>query len=114
VEDVTTCVLKMTREPERYDRRTIEVGGPEVYTYAQILDMLMATLGKRKPKVPGPVPLVAVGAAVMEAVLPKPPITRAALTLFTFDNVTDLDAVERNFGFTPQSLRTYLAEHGLA
>ena len=114
VEDVTTCVLKMAREPERYDRRTIEVGGPEVYTYAQILDMLMATLGKRKLKVPGPVPLVAVGATVMEAVLPKPPITRAALTLFSFDNVTDLDAVERNFGFTPQSLRTYLAEHGLA
>ena len=114
VEDVTTCVLKMAREPESYDRRTIEVGGPEVYTYAQILDMLMATLGKRKLKVPGPLPLVAVGAAVMEAVLPKPPITRAALTLFTFDNVTDLDAVERNFGFTPQSLRTYLAEHRLA
>src|SRR5262249_18592271 len=40
VEDVTTCVLKMAREPERYDGHTIEVGGPEVYTYAQILDML--------------------------------------------------------------------------
>src|SRR5258708_28147307 len=70
VEAVTTCVLKMTREPERYDRRTIEVGGPEVYTYAQILDMLMATLGKRKLKVPGPLPLVAVGAAATEAGLP--------------------------------------------
>lgn len=113
VEDVTTCLLKMAREPERYDQQSIEVGGPEVYTYAQILDMLMATLGKRKIKVPGPMPLAALGATVMEAVLPKPPITRAALGLFTFDNVTARDSVERNFGFAPLSLRTYLAEHGL-
>lgn len=114
VEDVATCLLKMAREPERYDQQTIEVGGPDVYTYAQILDMLMATMGKRKAKLPGPLPLVALGASVMEALLPKPPITRAAIGLFTFDNVTAIDAVERNFGFTPLSLRTYLAEHGVS
>lgn len=114
VEDVTTCLLKMAREPERYNQQTIEVGGPEVYTYAQILDMLMETLGKRKLKVPGPLPLVALGASIMEAVLPKPPITSAAIGLFTFDNVTADDSVERNFGFAPMSLRTYLAEHGVS
>lgn len=113
VEDVATCLLKMAREPERYDSRTIDVGGPEVYTYAQILDMLMETMGKRKIKVPGPMPLAALGAAVMEALLPKPPITRAAISLFSFDNVTTLDSVERNFGFAPLSLRTYLADHGV-
>src|SRR5262249_21776987 len=32
VEDAVTCLLKMTREAERYDGRYIEVGGPEVYT----------------------------------------------------------------------------------
>ncbi len=48
VEDVVTCLLKMTREPERYDGRTIDVGGSEVYTYAQILDLLMGALKKRK------------------------------------------------------------------
>lgn len=114
VEDVTTCLVKMVREPAAYDGKSLEVGGPEVYTYAQILDMLMRTLGKRKPKLPGPLPLVALGAGVMEAVLPKPPITRAAIDLFTFDNVTALDSVRRNFGFDPLSLPTYLAEHGLS
>jgi uncharacterized protein YbjT (DUF2867 family) len=113
VEDVTTCLLKMAREPAGYDGKRIDVGGPEVYTYGQILDMLMQTLGKRRLKVPGPVPLVRIGAGAMEAVLPKPPITRAAVDLFTFDNVTDLDAVPRNFGFRPMSLRAYLQEHGL-
>ncbi len=113
VEDTVTCLLKMVREPERYDRRRIDVGGPRVYTYARILDMLMASMGVRKLKVPGPMPAAAIAAGVMEAVLPRPPITVAALGLFTFDNVTDLDAVERHFGFTPASFETYLSLHGV-
>ncbi len=112
VEDVTTCLLKMAREPQQYDGKRIDVGGPEIYTYAQILDMLMRSLGKSRLKVPGPMPFVRIGAGLMEAVLPKPPITRAAVDFFTFDNVTDLDAVERNFGFRPMSWRAYLQEHG--
>lgn len=113
VEDVVTCLLKMARDGSRYDGQRIDVGGPEIYTYAQILDMLMRALGKRKLKVPGPMPFVAIGAGVMEALLSKPPITVAALGLFKFDNVTALDAVEQHFGFTPMSWRDYLAQHGV-
>jgi uncharacterized protein YbjT (DUF2867 family) len=113
VEDVATCVVMMAREGERYDGQRIEVGGPEVYTYARILDLLMDAMGKHKLKVPGPLPLVAIGAGVMEALLPRPPITTAVLGLFSFENTTALDSVERLFGFQPASLRTYLAEHGV-
>jgi uncharacterized protein YbjT (DUF2867 family) len=111
VEDVVTCLVKMAREPERYDGRMIEVGGPEIYTYAQILDLLMAKLQKRRIKVPGPMPLASLGAGVMEMILPKPPVTRAAMALFEFPNVTNIDAVEKNFGFTPRSLKSYLDEN---
>jgi uncharacterized protein YbjT (DUF2867 family) len=113
VEDVANCIVKMAREPEPYDGRAIEVGGPEHYTYAQILDMLMRTLHKRRIKVPGPMPFVRLGAAMMEAVMAKPPITRAATGLFTFENITDIDAVEKYFHFQPMSLRAYLAEWGV-
>jgi uncharacterized protein YbjT (DUF2867 family) len=111
VEDVVTCLVKMAREPERYDGRMIEVGGPEIYTYAQILDLLMAKLQKRRIKVPGPISLASLGAGVMELILPKPPVTRAAMALFEFPNVTNIDAVEKNFGFTPRSLKSYLDEN---
>jgi NADH dehydrogenase len=111
VEDVVTCLITMAREPERYDGRMIDVGGPEVYTYAQILDLLMAKLHKQRIKLPGPMPLASLGAGVMELVLPKPPVTRAALALFEFPNVTDIDSVEKNFGFTPRSLKSYLDEN---
>ncbi len=114
VEDVTTCILKMAQEPEQYDGRVIEVGGPEIYTYNQILDLLMQTLHTKRIKVPGPKPFVKLGAAMMSAVLPKPPITPAAVELFDFENATAIDSVERNFGFVPMSLRAYLAEHGVS
>jgi uncharacterized protein YbjT (DUF2867 family) len=112
VEDVVTCAVKLIQEPQR-DGQSYAIGGPEILTYSQLLDLLMAAMHKRRIKVPGPRPLVALAAGAMEAVLPRPPITRAALDLFTFPNTTDLDAVPRQFGFQPRSLRDYLAEHGV-
>ncbi len=113
VDDVARAIVLMATLPQRYDGRVIEIGGPQIFSYAQILDLIMQTLGTRKPKVPGPTPLVAIGAAVMEAVLPKPPITVAAVGLFSFDNVAQLDGVEREFGFQPRALPPYLNEHGI-
>jgi uncharacterized protein YbjT (DUF2867 family) len=113
VEDTVTCLLKMAREPQRYDGQRIDVGGPQIYTYATILDMLMQRMGTHKLKVPGPKPFAAIAAGMMEAVLPRPPITVAALGLFDFDNVTELDAVERHFGFAPARFDEYLASHGV-
>ena len=68
---------------------------------------------KNRIKAPAPRPLVGIGAAVMEAILPKPPLTKAAMELFNFDNTTDLNSVERDFGFTPMSFKRYLEEHGV-
>jgi hypothetical protein len=34
------------------------------------------------------------------------------MTLFTFDNITDLKSVERDFGFTPMSFPRYMEEQG--
>ncbi len=113
VEDVATCILKMAQEPASYDGRVIEVGGPEIYTYNEILDLLMQALGMKRIKLPTPKSLAALGAQVMGAVLPKPPITPAAIELFDFENTTALDAVPFNFGFQPMSWRAYLREHGV-
>lgn len=113
VEDVVTVTLKVLHEPERTSHKTYTIGGPQYYTFTQIINMLLHTMHKSRIKAPAPTPLVGIGAAVMEAVLPKPPLTKAAMGLFTFDNITDLHAVERDFGFTPMSFSKYLAEQGV-
>jgi NADH dehydrogenase len=35
------------------------------------------------------------------------------MTLFTFDNTTAINSVERDFGFKPLSFKQYLAEQGV-
>lgn len=110
VEDVATIILKVLAEPERTTRKIYTVGGPERYSFREIFDALLNATGKKRPKVYAPTPLVGIGAAVMEAVLPKPPLTKAAMTLFAFDNITDIDSVERDFGFQPLSFSRYLQE----
>jgi len=113
VEDVATVILKVLQEPERTNHKTYTIGGPEYYTFTQIINALLHTMHKRRIKVPAPTPLVGIGAAVMEAVLSRPPLTKAAMALFTFDNITDLQAVEREFGFTPMAFSKFLAEQGV-
>jgi uncharacterized protein YbjT (DUF2867 family) len=113
VEDVVTVVLKVLQEPERTNHKTFTIGGPEYYTFTQIIDALLHAMHKNRVKVPAPLPLIGLGAAVLEAVLPRPPLTKAAMTLFTFDNVTDINAVERDFGFTPMAFSKFLAEYGV-
>ena len=113
VEDVVTVIVKVLEDPARMTGKTYTIGGPAYYTFTQVIDELLHAMHKTRIKAPAPTLLVGIGAAVMEAVLPRPPLTKAAMTLFTFDNTTDLNSVERDFGFRPVSFTAYLQEHGV-
>lgn len=109
VEDVVSVIMWVLARPEQSSRQTFTIGGPDYYSFTQMIDALTHALHRTRLKAPAPRPLVGVGAALMEAVLPKPPLTKAALTLFSFDNTTDLNSVERQFGFKPMSFAYFLA-----
>lgn len=113
VEDVITVITKVLADPEHTGGKIFTIGGPDYYSFSRILDLLLQATHTFRPKIYAPMPLVGIGAAVMEAVLPKPPLTKAAMALFAFDNITDLNSVERDFGFKPQSFQTYLETQGV-
>jgi uncharacterized protein YbjT (DUF2867 family) len=113
VEDVVTVIIKVLEETERTTGKIYTIGGPEYYSFSELFDALLKAMHKRRPKVYAPTPLVAIGAAVMEAVLPRPPLTKAAMSLFSFDTITDLNSIERDFGFTPLSFSRYLERQGI-
>jgi uncharacterized protein YbjT (DUF2867 family) len=113
VEDVVTVIIKVLATPDRTNGKIYTIGGPEYYTFSQVFDELLQAMQMQRAKVYAPTPLVGIGAAVMEAVLPHPPLTRAAMTLFSFDNITNLNSVEQQFGFKPTSFHQYLVEHGV-
>jgi len=110
VEDLITCLTACARE-RRWDGRAIDIGGPEHLTMTEVVDLVMATAGIRRPKVPLPLWIARIQAMVL-GVLPRPPLTPATLELFDFDNVTSLDAISGTFGFQPRSIREHFRLSG--
>jgi len=111
VEDLVTCVIQSLSDPSK-GGQTIDLGGPEQMTFAEIDDLIMSTIKVRRPKLPIPLPVARIQARVLR-LLPNPPLVPATLELFDFDNTTALDAVSRNFGFEPRSIRAHFKDHGL-
>jgi len=107
VEDVVTCVAASLAEGP-HDRQLIEIGGPEYFTYNDIIDLLKTALGKRRLAVHLPLWLMRPAARVM-SILPSPPVTTDQLNMLAKDNTTAIDAVSSQFGFAPKSLKDGLA-----
>ena len=112
IEDVVTIVVKALTDDSLLGRG-IAVGGPEYVTFRGVLETILEAMGKKRILAPLPVSLAKVQANLF-AFLPKPPLTVATLELFSFENATDLDSVEKNFGFQPRGFRQHLKEHGIA
>lgn len=104
VEDVAKCVA-LALDDERTIGRIIFLGGGEQLSYKEIVELVIRTLGVKRVKVPLPVPLIAPFAWLMEKFLPRPILTYQQLKMLSIDNITELDVVEREFGFKPLSLR---------
>jgi NADH dehydrogenase len=112
VEDVARCLLALATDETKLGRRH-PVGGPEELTYDEQLDVIGAALGKKHVrKAHIPLALMRVQASLLQ-VIPRPPLTPAALELFGSDNVAGLDSIPSGFGFQPRSFREHLADHGL-
>jgi uncharacterized protein YbjT (DUF2867 family) len=112
VEDVVTCVEKSLADDDLLNRE-ITMGGSQQLNFKEIIQAILRAMGKRRILAPLPIPLARLGAAAMQ-VLPHPPLTPASLELFSFDNITDIDAVDREFGFHPRAFREYFEAGGLS
>lgn len=102
IADWLSCIGKVIDAPERYGA-TYEIGGPEHLTYRQIVETLAQASGLSRPSFPIPMGLMKFGASLLEKMLPSPPVTSDQLRLLEQDNITDLQAVERHFGFRPKT-----------
>ncbi len=74
----------------------------------KLLDVAREGMGKGpRLKLNMPAPLLRVQAAVMEAVLPRPPVTRDQLIMLGEDNVADMAAARSLFGNDWRSFREW-------
>jgi uncharacterized protein YbjT (DUF2867 family) len=92
-----------------------EIGGAEPVTYDEMLAETMRGVGKRRPTLHVPVPLMKPPAFVMGLVMPDPPVTIAQLDLLAVDSTPRQNALEPIFGVRPRPFKgalDYLRHRG--
>jgi uncharacterized protein YbjT (DUF2867 family) len=73
------------------DGKTYELGGPERLSFKELLEFILATVGRKRVLFPIPWPAARALATVM-GILPGQPLTRDQVELLTRDNVVSDDA----------------------
>lgn len=105
VDEVARSFARALADPATVGK-TYELGGGKVYTYEELLDVIAAKLGKKKPKVHVPVglmmPIVKLSAPLPEAL--RPPVTEEQLKMLAIDNASELSATAELIGQPPTKL----------
>lgn len=70
---------------------TFELGGPDVFTFRDLMSITLRAIGRRRLLVPVPLPVMSLG-AVFAGLLPNPPVTVDQVRLLAVDNVVGYDA----------------------
>lgn len=110
--DVAEAVLRALQAPTTAGA-TYELGGPEVYSYRALLELILARLGRQRRLLPLPFP-VWDGLAAAASILPKPPLTVAQVTLMKRDNVVAADALAlKDLGIEATALEAVLPRYAL-
>lgn len=90
--DVARAAVAALEQPDTA-RSVFELGGPNVYSYREIVALTLREIDRRKPMIPVPAGLMKVAAFFAELVpLLAPPITRDQVDLLTHDNVVHAGA----------------------
>jgi uncharacterized protein YbjT (DUF2867 family) len=85
VGDVADAAAAVLADPE-FAGKTFELGGPRIYTFRELMEMLLANIGRRRLLVPVPFPVAQIQAAIL-GLLPNSPLTLDQLRLLKTDNV---------------------------
>jgi uncharacterized protein YbjT (DUF2867 family) len=112
VEDVADAVARLMANTAGITRSCYEFGGPQIYTYEELLRTIARHLGSRRSFIPVPFALWHVLATLSEYV-PGAPLTRDQIALMQNDNVASPDFPGlRELGVEPTPVDAVLDEVG--
>ena len=103
-DDVARCVAASVGN-STVKKKTINLGGPHRLSYNNLVDEAALAMGKRRRRIHIPAPLALPAAAVMERILPRPPVTVGQIKMLGIRNVSEGRELEQAFGFTPKPVR---------
>ena len=89
--------------------RTYEFGGPQVYSFKALLELLLSALNRQRILLPIPFALAEMQAGLLE-LLPNPPLTRDQVRLLKTDKVVSgMEPTLGDLGVQPLRLEEFLA-----
>ncbi len=91
VGDVADAVIAALSSPA-HAGKIFELGGPEIFTLKQLLEMVLRMTGRRRLLLPIPVAIARIQAQFLRF-LPNPPLTPDQIKLLAKDNVVGDDAL---------------------
>jgi NADH dehydrogenase len=122
VGDVADAIVQLIETPAG-GGKTYELGGPRVYSFRELLELLLREIGRRRILLPLPGAIAGMQALAFEiadkltlqAILP-PPLTRDQVRLLQYDNVVAPNALGlADLGIRPTPIETvipaYLARY---
>jgi len=108
VGDVADAVARVIARAE-HAGATFELGGPNVYSFRALMEMLLAQIGRKRWLVPVPFWVAAVQAFFLEMVPGAPLLTRDQLRMMRRDNVVGRNAAGfADLGIAPRAPETIL------
>lgn len=97
-------VVKLVLDREDTAGHDYELGGPDWFTYRQMVEITLREMGKRRLLLPMPQPLIKLVARGSEVVRIPFPVSSDQLRQLRLDNIAEIDGVRRTFGFEPRPL----------
>jgi NADH dehydrogenase len=107
VGDVADAIIKCLDDPATAGR-TYELGGPKIYTFRELLELLLREIRRKRWFVDLPFGLAELQARLM-SILPNPPLTPDQVKLLKGDNIVSPGALNlASLGITPTPLEAIL------
>jgi uncharacterized protein YbjT (DUF2867 family) len=110
VGDVADAVVTCLADPATAGR-TYELGGPKIYTFREVLELVLHEIRRKRRFVDLPFGLAAVQARLM-SILPSPPLTPDQVELLKSDNIVSSGALTlASLGLTPTPTEVILPSY---
>ncbi|HWX20554.1 MAG TPA: complex I NDUFA9 subunit family protein [Candidatus Binatia bacterium] len=115
VQNVAKAFVGALSEP-RVIGQTCDLCGSESFTLLEIVDQILAVMGRKRLKVPVPLPLACFQAAFLEFLFPRllgkaPPLNRDQLIMLEEGNVGDPQPAQQLFALEETPFREGLARY---
>ena len=108
VGDVTAGLLDLLKRPDTVGK-TYEFGGPQVYSFRALLQLLLTALNRQRVLIPIPFALAEMQARLLK-LLPNPRLTRDQVRLLKTDKVVSgVEPTLGDLGVHPRTLEEFLA-----